>query len=111
MTDNIRVLTEYEIIRIQDRNNSSQPVYATFENILEPVISIGSCTENNIEQILNHETIHETLTELFNSSLSFQFDRDLYYNFELCKKGELCKDTIIRETLISMFTIEGTTFI
>lgn len=106
MTDNIRILTTREIEKLRNFDKSI-PVYGTFEDAIGPQISLGSGNKDEIRtiQTLNHETIHETLTELFGRGLSFSFDRDLFYNFEYCKNGELSENTRIRETLIAFFTL------
>ena len=102
----IEILTELQLNKLLDGQPENIKVFGTHNN---GVIGIGNgANSENIEAILTHEEIHSTLTTLFNQGVSFRFDRDLYYNFELCKHG-IFKDTVIRESLLSIF--EGTTFI
>jgi hypothetical protein len=107
MTDNIRILSAHEVRKLSDYDDKIL-VYGTFEEIFfDAVIGLGNGnkTPERTEETLNHETIHEVLTLLYGRGLSFSFDRDLYYNFNLCKNGEFCKDTVIRETLIAFFSL------
>lgn len=108
MTDNVRILSLEEVRKLSGYD-SKIPVYGTFEDIFEPEIGLGNgnTTPERTIQTINHETIHEVLTELFifGRGISFSFDRDLYYNFDLCTRGELCENTVIRETLIVFFSL------
>ena len=111
LTDNIRILSGFEIAKIQQKYNTNCPIFGTYDTE-EIGIGNGCKTPKITEQTLSHESIHEILTELFKGYLkdiSMSFDRDLFYNFEQCKNGEVCKSTIIRDTLISFFTIEEDT--
>jgi len=110
VTDNIRIMTQYEINKLQ--NDANVPVYGTFEHVsgFEAEIALGSGNKDDLRtiQTINHETVHETLTKILNREISFLFDRGLFYNFESCKNGNFAKNTIIRETLIAFFTLTET---
>ena len=102
----IEILTELQLNKLLDGTQNVK-VYGTHNN---GVIGIGNgANSENIEAILTHEEIHSTLTTLFNEGVSFRFYRDLYYNFEYCKKGIFKGLSTLREALFTLF--EGTTFI
>ena len=83
MTDNIHILTQHEIDILQ--NNNNQPVYGTYQKFFESEIRLGNGNKNVQRTIktLKHESIHEVITELYNWSVSMQFDRLFYSNARL----------------------------
>jgi hypothetical protein len=108
LTDNIQLLTQTEINKLCQHNNTEE-CYGTHEKDIygESIVKLGHSnkTPKRTEQTINHESIHETLTDLFNSAVSFLFDRGLYYNFESLTKGEFI-NLEIRQALIEFFTID-----
>ena len=108
LTDNIRILSEFEICKLQQKHQTTQPIFGTFEY---GQIALGNGNKDNkrTEQTVNHETIHETLTELFNEKVSYCFDR-LYYCFEPVTKGEF-KGLEIHQALTAFFEIETDIFL
>lgn len=102
---NIRIMTQYEINKLLN-HRITLIVYGTHEKNLstnESVISLAwSTNEKNIIDVLTHESIHMSLTELFNDNISFLFDRGLYYNMNNLTNGEF-KGLRIRESLIGFF--------
>ena len=105
MTDNIRIMTQYEINKLQ--NNANVPIYGTFEHVsgFEAEIALGSGNKDDLRtiQTINHETVHETLTETLSREISFLFDRGLFYNFETCKKSEFFSKIPIRDAILAIF--------
>jgi hypothetical protein len=89
---NVSVMDAYELTQHLEGTQGVK-CYASFKDGL---INVAQCDDLNTDKVLVHESIHQLITELFNSGLSFRFDRDLIYNFELCKNG-IFKDIPIRE--------------
>jgi hypothetical protein len=85
MTDNIRLMTEHEINKLKDISNV--PIYGTYHKVFESEIALGSGNKNAriTVKTLKHESIHECLTDLFNWSISMEFDR-LYYSKPLLRR-------------------------
>lgn len=97
MDTEISVMTQYELNQHLEGTEGIK-CYASFES---NNIRVAQCDESNTDKALVHESIHAVLTELFNEKLSFQFDRDLYYNFAICKHG-IFKGTVIRESFLAI---------
>jgi hypothetical protein len=95
---NIEIMTQYELNQHLEGTQGVK-CYASFKDGL---ISVAQCDDSNTDKVLVHECIHAIITELFDRGLSFRFDRDLIYNFELCKNG-IFKDLTVRESFISFF--------
>jgi hypothetical protein len=99
--EDITILTQYQLNKLLEGTQDVK-VYGTHDN---GVIGLGNgANSENIEAILTHEEIHNTLRIIFpDYNMSFAFDRDLIYNNEVCKHTEFFKNITVREALIGIF--------
>lgn len=97
----IEIMSNLQYARIQ-KAYGCYPIYGLHDNGTA-YISYLNTSDKRLMQTLNHEAIHDTLTQIIGSEVSHMFD-NLYYSQKPIVNGEY-ENTVQGETLRAMFTL------
>ena len=97
----IEVMSNLQIARLQ-KAYGYRPIYGLYDNGTA-YISYLNTSDKRLMQTINHEAIHDTLTQILGKKVSHMFD-DLYYSQNPIVNGEY-ENTTQGETLRALFTL------
>ena len=96
----IEIMSNLQYARIQ-KAYGCYPIYGLHDDGIA-YISYLNTSDKRLMQTLNHEAIHDTLTQILGCEVSHMFD-NLYYSQKPIVNGEY-ENTMQGETLRAMFT-------
>ena len=92
----IEIMSNLQIARLYKKAYGYRPIYGLYDDGTA-YISYLNTSDKRLMQTINHESIHDTLTQILGGKVSHMFD-NLYYSQEAISNGEY-ENTTQGETL------------